>query len=157
MIFFAGFATASQFAGNIFDARGARTVVVSGALVAAIGFALWAWRMPDQDLSDQWSFIVLAGIGTGFLLGPAATEAVNRAPRTSYGEVTGITQTARNFGASLGLALPGTVLVIQNKANIESSLTAAGVPKARADQIAGPLSHPGGGRSETVSPEARTD
>ena len=103
--------------------------------------------MPDQDLNDQWYFIVLAGIGTGFLLGPASTDAVNRAPRTSYGEVTGITQTTRNFGASLGLALLGTILVIQNKANIESSLTAAGVPKARADQIADALSHAGGGRS----------
>ena len=154
LIFFAGFATASQFAGNIFDARGARTVVVPGAFVAAIGFALWAWRMPDQDLNDQWYFIVLAGIGTGFLLGPAATDAVNRAPRTSYGEVTGITQTTRNFGASLGLALLGTILVIQNKANIESSLTAAGVPKARADQIADALSHAGGGRSSEYSERA---
>jgi EmrB/QacA subfamily drug resistance transporter len=147
LIFFAGFATASQFAGNIFDARGARTVVVPGALVAAIGFALWAWRMPDQDLNDQWYFIVLAGAGTGFLLGPAATDAVNRAPRTSYGEITGITQTARNFGASLGLALLGTILVNQNKANIESTLTGEGVPKPRADQIADAISHAGGGRS----------
>jgi hypothetical protein len=41
--------------------------------------------------------------------------------------------------------------VIQNKANIESSLTAAGVPKARADQIADALSHAGGGRSSEFS------
>ena len=34
-------------------------------------------------------------------------DAVNRAPSSSYSEVTGITQTARNFGASLGLAVLG--------------------------------------------------
>jgi MFS family permease len=44
-------------------------------------------------------------------LGPASTDAVNRAPSTSYSEVTGITQTARNFGASLGLAVLGAILV----------------------------------------------
>jgi hypothetical protein len=37
--------------------------------------------------------------------------------------------------------------VNQNKANIESTLTGEGVPKARADQIADAISHAGGGRS----------
>ncbi len=93
------------------------------------------------------------------MLGPASTDAVNRAPRTSYGEITGITQTARNFGASLGMALLGTVFVAQNKSNIESSLTSEGVPKARADQIADAVSHAGGGSSsgfaDRAGPRAR--
>ena len=45
------------------------------------------------------------------MLGTASTDAVNRAPSTSYSEVTGITQTARNFGASLGLAVLGAILI----------------------------------------------
>ena len=145
LIFFAGFATASQLGGRLLDRRGARVAVVPGCLLAAIGFALWAWRLPDLDLNNQWYFIVLAGAGIGLLLGPASTDAVNRAPRTSYGEVTGITQTSRNFGASLGLAVLGTVLILSEKAHIESSLGALGVPKGRADQIADALSHGGGG------------
>jgi MFS family permease len=145
LIFFAGFATASQFGGRLLDQRGARVAVVPGCLVAAIGFALWAWRLPDLDLNNQWYFIVLAGAGIGLLLGPSSTDAVNRAPRTSYGEVTGITQTSRNFGASLGMAVLGTVLILREKANIESSLGALGVPTRRADQIADALSHGGGG------------
>ena len=47
----------------------------------------------------------------GFMLGPASTDAVNRASRLSYGEATGITQTVRNYAASLGLAILGTILV----------------------------------------------
>lgn len=89
----------------------------------------------------------MAGAGVGLMLGPASTDAVNRAPRTSYGEVTGITQTARNFGASLGLAVLGTILIARNKANIEASLGEAGVPKARADQVADALTHAGGGHA----------
>ena len=81
--------------------------MVPGAIIAAAGFALWAQQLPDLDLNNQWYWIVMTGAGMGMMLGPASTDAVNRAPRTSYGEVTGITQTARNFGASLGMALLG--------------------------------------------------
>ena len=75
LIFFAGFATAAQFGGRILDSRGARPAVVPGCLLAAIGFALWAWQLPDQDLNSQWPFIVLAGAGIGLVLGPVSTDA----------------------------------------------------------------------------------
>jgi EmrB/QacA subfamily drug resistance transporter len=145
LIFFAGFATAAQVGGRILDARGARTAVVPGCLLAAVGFALWAWKLPEQDLNSQWPFIVLAGAGSGLVLGPVSTDAVNRAPRTSYGEVTGVTQTSRNFGASLGMAVLGTILILQNTSHIESSLESAGLPAARAEQVAHAISHAGGG------------
>jgi fucose permease len=154
LIFFAGFATASQFGGRMLDKRGARAAVVPGCLLAAVGLALWAWRLPDQDLNNQWYFIVLAGAGIGLVLGPVSTDAVNRAPRTSYGEVTGITQTARNFGASLGMALLGTILIAQNTSHIESSLQKAGVPAAQADRVADAVSHAGGGSSGAFASRA---
>ena len=53
------------------------------------------------------------------MLGTASTDAVNRAPATSYSEVTGITQTARNFGATLGLAIMGAVLISRNETNVD--------------------------------------
>jgi EmrB/QacA subfamily drug resistance transporter len=154
LIFFGGFATASQFGGRLLDSRGARSAVVPGCLLAAIGFALWAWRLPDQDLGNQWPFIVLAGAGIGLILGPVSTDAVNRAPRTSYGEVTGVTQTVRNFGASLGMAVLGAILVSQNTSQIESSLEGAGVPAARAERIGDALSHSGGGSSQSFAERA---
>ena len=43
------------------------------------------------------------------MLGPVSTDALNRAPDVGYGEVTGITQTVRNLGASLGLAVMGSL------------------------------------------------
>src|SRR5262249_47357536 len=42
LIFFAGFATASQWGGRMLDKVGARPSVVLGCAVAAVGFALWA-------------------------------------------------------------------------------------------------------------------
>jgi EmrB/QacA subfamily drug resistance transporter len=145
LVFFGGFAFGSQWGGRLLDSRGARAAVLPGCALAAVGFFLWANRLPDSDLGDQWIFMLMAGAGVGLMLGPANTDAVNRAPRTRYGEATGITQTLRNFGGSLGLAVLGTVLILRNKANIESTLGELGVSRERADAVADALSQSGGG------------
>jgi hypothetical protein len=54
--------------------------------------------------------IVLTGAGIGMMLGQTNTAALNRATDGTYGEATGITQTVRNYGSSLGLAVLGTIL-----------------------------------------------
>jgi len=145
LIFFGGFAAGSQWGGRILDSRGARPAVLPGSALAAVGFYLWAGSLTDFDLGDHWIYIAMTGAGVGLILGPASTDALNRAPSTSYGEATGILQTLRNFGSSLGLAVLGTVLILENKAKIESSLTGLGLPKERADAIADSLSQSGGG------------
>jgi EmrB/QacA subfamily drug resistance transporter len=160
LVFFGGFAAGSQWGGRILDARGPRATVVPGCALAAVGLFLWGDSLTKLDLGDQWIYIVLAGLGVGLILGPASTDAVNQAPQTSYGEVTGINQTVRNFGASLGLAVLGTILILRNKANIEASLGSLGVPKERADQIADALSQSGGGSAsgsfgDATGPAAR--
>ncbi|MQA73580.1 MAG: MFS transporter [Solirubrobacterales bacterium] len=158
LIFFAGFAVASQIGGRILDARGARPSVVLGCAVAAVGFALWAHQLPDLELNSQWPWIVLTGAGIGLILGPANTDAINRAPRTSYGEATGITQTVRNFGSSLGLAVMGSVLILQNKANIEDSFDQLGISRDKADAVADSLSQGGSGTgavAESLGGKAR--
>lgn len=154
LIFFAGFFVATQRGGKILDERGARPTVILGCLLGAIGFALWAKEMPELSVGSQWPFMVLAGAGVGLVLSPANTDALNRVPRSRYGEATGITQTVRNFGASLGLAVLGTVLILENKSNLEATLGAEGLPKSQADQIAGALSESGGGEGSAFAEHA---
>ena len=156
LIFFGGFASASQIGGRILDSRGARPAMILGGLIAAVGFALWAGKLTDLDggAGAQWPFIVLAGAGLGLLLSPASTDAVNRAPNTSYGEATGITQTVRNFGASLGMAVLGSIMLLVNRSHIESSFAELGAPKAAADRVADQLSGGavgGGGHAELAA------
>ncbi len=136
LIFFAGFATATQWGGKMLDSVGARRPVVLGLAVGAVGFWLWGSSMTHLSVSEQWYFIVLAGLGVGLVLSPANTDALNRVARARYGEATGITQTVRNFGSSLGLAILGSLLITWNRSNLESALGAKGVPKAAADTIA---------------------
>jgi len=153
MWFFLGFVITAQIGGRILDSRGARPAVVLGGAMAAVGFYLLAGKMTVLDLDKQWMYIVLAGAGVGFLLGPASTDAVNRAPRSSYSQVTGITQTSRNFGASLGLAVLGALLISENRTNVADGLVGAGVPRAAAQQAAQELGS-GGSRSGDAASQA---
>jgi MFS family permease len=136
LIFFAGFATATQWGGKMLDRIGARRPVVMGCAIGAVGFWLWGSSMTHLSVSEQWYYIVIAGIGVGLVLSPANTDALNRVARSRYGEATGITQTVRNFGSSLGLAILGSLLITWNKSNLESALGAKGVPKGKADAVA---------------------
>jgi EmrB/QacA subfamily drug resistance transporter len=136
MYFFIGFVIMAQVGGRILDRRGARLPVVGGCVLGAIGFYLLAGKLTHLSLGAQTFNIALAGGGIGLMLGTASTAAVNRAPSTSYSEVTGITQTARNFGASLGLAVLGAILISRNNTSITGALTKAGVPRAAAHRVA---------------------
>jgi EmrB/QacA subfamily drug resistance transporter len=146
LYFFLGFVIASQIGGRILDARGARPAVVLGSALAAVGFYLLAGKLTDLSLGAQWIDVMIAGGGVGLMLSPASTDAVNRAPSTSYSEVTGITQTARNFGASFGLAVLGAILISQNKTNITAALTNSGAPRTVAQRVAASV-----GSSSTAS------
>ncbi len=161
LYFFAGFVVAAQIGGRMLDRGGARRPVVLGCALACTGFALWASRTSTLDMSQQVWFIVMTGAGMGLMLGQANTDALNHAPSTSYGEATGITQTVRNYGASLGLAILGTVLISVLQSRLTSSLISQGVPSARAHEAASAVSQlsggPGGAHQSTIPHFVRVD
>ena len=148
--FFLGFVVMAQIGGRILDKRGARPAVVWGTALGAVGFYLLAGKLTDLSLGNQAPYVVLAGGGLGLMLGTASTDAVNRAPSASYSEVTGITQTARNFGASLGLAVLGAILVSESQTNIADALMKHGVPRAAAERAAAGGFGSGGGGSPAI-------
>ncbi|NJQ07101.1 MFS transporter [Streptomyces lonarensis] len=136
LYFFAGFAIASQVGGRILDKRGARPAIRLGGAVGAVGFALWAARLTDLSMHNQWPFVALAGAGIGFLLAPASTDAVNRSIGASYGEVTGVIQTIRNYAAAIGLAVYGTLLTHATTDNVAGTLRERGLSTGEADRAA---------------------
>ncbi len=151
LYFFIGFVIAAQIGGRMLDRIGAKRPVVLGCAISAVGFWLWAGKVTGLDFSTQQWFIILAGAGMGMMLGPASTDAVNRASRLSYGEASGITQTVRNYAASLGLAILGTLLVSQMRSRITTSLIGMGLPAARAHAEAASLSQSRGGGGAITS------
>jgi EmrB/QacA subfamily drug resistance transporter len=139
LYFFIGFVVAAQIGGRMLDRGGAKRPVVLGCVLAAVGFWLWAGEVTHLRFGSQVWYIILAGAGVGFMLGPANTDAVNRASRLSYGEATGITQTVRNYAASLGLAILGTILVSELRGRLTTSLRAQGLPPEQAARQAAKL------------------
>jgi predicted MFS family arabinose efflux permease len=151
LYFFIGFVIAAQVGGRMLDRIGAKRPVVLGCVVAAVGFALWAGKATDLSLSSQIWFIILAGAGMGLMQGQANTDAVNRASRLSYGEATGITQTVRNYAASLGLAVLGTLLVSGLRSHLTSSFVAKGLAPRQAASIASRIAEHQGGSGSAAS------
>jgi len=164
LYFFIGFVIFAQIGGRMLDRAGAKRPVVIGCVLAAIGFALWAGKVTDLNGGSQTLYIVIAGAGMGLMLGQSNTDAINRASRYSYGEATGITQTVRNYGASLGFAILGTVLINRFRSEITSSLISRGVPGPAAASEASKLAElqggsggSGGGSVATIPQFIRAD
>jgi EmrB/QacA subfamily drug resistance transporter len=157
LYFFIGFVIAAQIGGRMLDRIGAKRPVVLGCALSAVGFWLWAGKVTGLDFNTQQWFIILAGAGMGMMLGPASTDAVNRASRLSYGEASGITQTVRNYAASLGLAILGTILVSQMRARITTSLIAQGLPSGRAHAEAARIAQSRGGSVASIPHFVRLD
>ncbi len=158
LYFFLGFAAASQIGRRMLDRIGAKRPVVLGCAIAAVGFYLWAGRLTELNLGSQIWFIIIAGAGMGLVVTPASTDAVNRASRLSYGEATGITQTVRNYAASLGLAILGTILVTEFRSKVTSSLIAKGLSATQAASTARRIAESqGGGGTEAIPHFIRLD
>jgi EmrB/QacA subfamily drug resistance transporter len=159
LYFFLGFVVCAQIGGRLLDRIGAKRPVVLGSVLAAVGFGLWASRATDLHVGAQVLYIVIAGAGMGLMLGQANTDAINRASRYSYGEATGITQTVRNYGASLGFAILGTVLITAFRSQITASLTARGLPGPAASAEAAKIAQlqGGNGNPAAIPPFIRAD
>jgi EmrB/QacA subfamily drug resistance transporter len=151
LYFFLGFVTAAQIGGRMLDGGGAKRPVVLGCALAAVGFFEWAGKVTTLSSGSQVAWIVVAGAGMGLMLGQANTDAINRASRLSYGEATGITQTVRNYGASLGFAILGTVLITQFRSNVTHSLVARGVPGPAASAQAATIAQLQGGSGNVAT------
>jgi MFS family permease len=141
LYFFAGFVIAAQIGGRMLDRIGARRPIVFGCAIACVALILWANRVTTLSIGQQVWYIVLTGAGMGLMLGQANTDALNHAPPTAYGEATGITQTVRNFGSSLGLAVLGTVLITIFRSQVATSLIAQGLPPTRAHAMAAQIAN----------------
>jgi EmrB/QacA subfamily drug resistance transporter len=151
LYFFLGFVVCAQIGGRMLDRIGAKRPVVLGSVLAAVGFGLWASRATDLRVGAQVLYIVMAGAGMGLMLGQANTDAINRASRYAYGEATGITQTIRNYGASLGFAILGTLLINRFRSAITSSLTARGLPGPAASAEAAKVAQLRGGNGNPAA------
>ena len=156
--FFIGFFVASRIGGKLFDQRGAKHVYAIAGIIGAVGFYWLSTTLTQLDqgsgfFNGQFWPIALAGAGIGFMLSAASADMVNRSINSSYGEVTGLGQTVRNFGAAIGLAvftsLLTTLLTTKLTASFASFGGSAKDARSAVEQITGAVS---GSRDESKLP-----
>ncbi|NQX25875.1 MFS transporter [Microbacteriaceae bacterium VKM Ac-2854] len=151
--FFIGFVIASRLGSTRFDRSGARGVILIGGVVGAVGFA-WLAATVTTIPTDAGDFlnaqtwpIVVAGAGIGYMLSAVSTDAVNRAVGASYGEVSAVSQTMKNFGGALGLAVFTTVVTNVLTDKLTASFAALGAPASAAASAVQQISGASGGSS----------
>jgi EmrB/QacA subfamily drug resistance transporter len=151
--FFIGFVIASRLGSVRFDKYGARGVIIIGGVVGAIGFAWLAAVIttipssPGAFINPQTWPIVIAGAGIGYMFSAVSTDAVNRAIGASYGEVTAISQTMKNFGGALGLAVFTTIVTSRLGDQLTASFAKFGASAADAKNAVDQISGASGGSS----------
>ena len=90
-------------AGKWYDRSGAGPPMIAGMTGATIGLAVETVGIMMHSYVVLACGMVLVGIGSTIATTPANTDILSRAPQANRGEVSGLVQTGRQFGASLGI------------------------------------------------------
>jgi Na+/melibiose symporter-like transporter len=100
----------SKLAPRLMRSAGARTVAVLGSLVAAAGFG---WQSTMSAHGPYVTTIMIPGVlmmlGAGLAATPLASLATSGAAPGEAGLVSGLINTSRTMGGSLGLAVMSTI------------------------------------------------
>jgi MFS family permease len=105
--------------------RGPRTpLVVAGAMLTAAGLILSQLSHSTPTLQLLIGYLVF-GLGFGMLNAPITNAAVSGMPRAQAGVAAAIASTSRQVGASLGVAVAGTVLTARLVGSLESGFVDA--------------------------------
>jgi predicted MFS family arabinose efflux permease len=122
--------------GALYDRVGPRWPVAAGGLAVAVALGWSAFAL--SELSYWWIVpaYLLLGAGLAFVMTPANTDAMNVAAPALRGQASGVIQTTRQIGATLGIALMGTVVANVQASQIGDVLTQqAGVPESRVPAV----------------------
>ena len=114
-----------------------RRLIRGAAVLMLIGMLLLTRLRVDTNNALLWAFMLIAGIGVGPGQSAYTTVVQNVVPQYMLGAATSTLTFFRQVGASVGLAIAGTVFNQRFAAYLPGSLEGAGVPDPLAQGIAG--------------------
>ncbi|HEY8583559.1 MAG TPA: DHA2 family efflux MFS transporter permease subunit [Capillimicrobium sp.] len=100
----------APIAGRLYDRIGPRAPVAAGALLVAGALAWNAAVLGEQSYAWVVPGYVALGLGLGLVMTPASTDSLNAASLDLRGQASGVVQTVRQVGGTIGIAVMGTVV-----------------------------------------------
>lgn len=107
-------------AGRMYDRVGVRRPVLIGLTLAVIGVAIEVAGIASGIYAVIAAGMALLGTGLGFAMTPTNTDALSRVDPTRRGEASGILNSFRQVGSSLGLAFMVVIVGILTQASFSA-------------------------------------
>ncbi len=105
-----GLIVAASVGDRMVRAVGTKIPVALGLAVIAAGLGWGATSTTSTGYGMTAAWLTVTGLGTGLALAPAMDAVIGTLPREAAGSGTALTQTLRQVGAALGVAILGSVL-----------------------------------------------
>ncbi|MCX4744632.1 MFS transporter [Kitasatospora sp. NBC_01287] len=100
----------AQIAGRWYDRSGVRPPLLTGLTLATVGAAQWTSMLPHIEYVSKVPGMALVGLGLGLVMSPINTDALSRVSQADRPQASGIVQTVRQLGGTLGVAVVGAVV-----------------------------------------------
>lgn len=105
----------APIAGRLFDRLGPRALASAGAALIGVALIWTAAILHDFSYPLLVPGYVLCGIGIGLVMSPTTTDGMSVAPIDLRGQASGVLQTVRQIGGTVGLAVLGAIVAhVQN-------------------------------------------
>ncbi|MGZ4617977.1 MAG: MFS transporter [Frankiaceae bacterium] len=130
------FGLCSLQAQRVLEWRGARATIALGLIVSAFAAAVFA----VAGTGPLWAMVagsVILGVGLSVLIAPPSTVVMNNLPAAKAGDGSSLNFVSRFVGASIGVAIVGSVLASVYVRSLDAALPALG--PARVDHARGSL------------------
>ena len=101
----------AQLAGRWYDASGVRPPLLLGLALCTVGVLVWALLLPDIAYITKVPGMALTGFGLGLVFSPINTDALSRVAARERPQASGIVQTVRQLGGTLGVAVIGAIII----------------------------------------------
>jgi EmrB/QacA subfamily drug resistance transporter len=126
-----GMVASSLFTGRWVAAWGPRIPMATGCLLAGVGILFTNSRIaPHVGIGQIGWTMFLAGVGVGMAMVPVTSASLGSVPAEHSGMAASTTNTFRELGAVVGVAVLGSIVNGQLTVNLLRRLTAIGIPQS---------------------------
>jgi len=130
-----GVMVAAIVSGRIVGRIGARLPITLGLLMAGTGLLFLTNIEPTTSYASFWYWLLLMGLGIGFIMSPMTTAVMGTVPAARAGMASATSNTMRQVGSVFGIAVLGNLVTHRFTSELSASLTRFHLPPAVARKI----------------------